>query len=116
MLTGLLYGLVSLFAGALVGGLAVYFGVPLGSERVTITGERAFVIGTVGAVVYVVVSGLLGWIPIVGALLGAAAWIGVVSHFTTVDPLTAVGVGLVAWAMTVIVAAGVTEVIFGIGG
>lgn len=115
LLVGLFSGLVSLLAGILVGAVAVYAGVPLGVRRTSMTGERALVTAAVAAIVSVVVGALFGWIPIVGTLLSVAAWVGVVGYFTSAAPQTAVGVGLVSWAITLVVTTGVVELLVGTG-
>jgi hypothetical protein len=113
MIGGLLGGLVSLIVGTLVGGLAVYIGVPLGAGRATPSVEDAFVTAAVGAVLSAVVALLFGWIPLLGPLLAAAAWIGVVGHRTAARPPAAVGVGLVAWAVTFVMTAGISALALG---
>lgn len=114
MLVGLFSGLMNLFAGTLIGSVVIYVGVPLGAEPMTMSGERALVTAAVGAIVGVLVGGLFGWIPVVGALLAVAAWVGAVGYFTSATPSIAVGVGLVAWAVTLVVTTGITTLIFGV--
>ncbi|WP_228842418.1 hypothetical protein [Halococcus agarilyticus] len=104
---------MSLVVGVLVGGLAIYFGVPLGSGRATPTVEESFATAAVGTVLSVVVTLLFGWIPLVGAILPAAAWVGVISHRTDARPPTAVGVGVAAWAVALVATTGVSVLLLG---
>ena len=113
MIVGLLEGVVSLVIGIVAGGLTIYIGLPLGASRTKPTIEEAFVTAGVGAVLSVAVSLLLGWIPIIGVLLPLAAWIGVVGHRTAARPATTVAVGLVTWAVTLIITTGLTTLAFG---
>jgi hypothetical protein len=113
MIAGLFSGLVSLVVGVLVGGAAIYLGVPLGANHATPTVEDAFVTATVGAVLSVVATLLFGWIPLVGAMLSAAAWIGAVGQRTAANPPTAVGVGLIAWGITLVMTTGIDVLVLG---
>lgn len=112
-MNGLLGAVVSLVVGVGVGGVVVYLGVPLGATRAKPGIQTALATAGIGAALSALLTLLFGWIPVVGLLLSPAAWIGVVGHRTGANPPTAVGVGLVAWAVTVVVAAGFGTILFG---
>ena len=114
MIAGLLAAVVSLVVGVAVGGVAVYIGVPLGANRAKPDMRTAFTTAGLGAALSALLTLLFGWIPIVGLLLSPAAWIGVVGHRTGATPPVAVGCGLVAWAVTFVVAAGFGAILFGV--
>lgn len=113
MIAGLFSGLVSIVVGVLIGGAAIYIGVPLGANRAKPTVEDAFVTAAVGAVLSVVATLLFGWIPLIGAVLSAAAWIGAVGQRTAANPPTAVGVGLIAWAIILVTTIGIDVLVPG---
>lgn len=113
MIVVLLGGLVSLVVGVLVGGSAIYIGIPLGANHATPTVEDAFVTAAIGAVLSAVATLLFGWIPLVGAVLSAAAWIGAVGQRTAANRPTAVGVGLIAWAITLVMTTGIDVLVLG---
>lgn len=113
MIAGLFGGLVNLVVGILVGGAAIYLGVPLGANHATPTVEDAFVTAAVGAVLSAVATLLFGWIPLVGAVLSTAAWVGAVGQRTAATPPTAVGVGLIAWAITLVMSTGINVLVLG---
>jgi|AntDeeMetageno50_2_1112565.scaffolds.fasta_scaffold01750_3 hypothetical protein len=113
MIAGLLGALVSLVVGILVGGLTIFVGVPLGAGGATPTVEESFATAAVGAVLAVIVTLLFGWIPLFGAILPAAAWVGVVGHRTDARPPTAVGVGVVAWAIALVMTNGLSVLLLG---
>lgn len=100
LLSQLIVGAVAAF---LVVGPAIYGLVPLGPTGTNLTYERAVAIALVGFAIGGLGSLLLGWIPLVGELVAPAAWVGVLLLLEDIERPTAVGVGLVAWALSAVV-------------
>lgn len=64
---------------------------------------RAVVTALVGAAVYTLIGLFLGWIPLLGPLLMLLAWVAVVNWLYPGGWVTAIGIGLLAWVLAVLV-------------
>lgn len=85
----------------LVGALAIYIG-----ARVVVDAEDysyAIVTAFVGAIVWVIVAALVGWIPLLGPILALVAWIGVINWRYPGGWVDAALIGFVAWITSLVV-------------
>lgn len=80
----------------------IYFGVPLGSRGASPTPEKAIAIALVGTVVAGLVGAVGALIPAIGPLLAPLAWVGVVGWLTRARWPTATAVGLLSWAVPLV--------------
>jgi hypothetical protein len=97
---GLIDSLVGFVVSLLVGGFGIYVG-----ARVVVGDSdygHAVVTALVGAVVWAVVSLLLGWLPLVGLLLTLAAYVAVVNWRYPGGWVEAAGIALVAWVASLV--------------
>jgi len=85
----------------LVGTVAINLGARLLVDRDT-GFRRAIVTALIGSIVYTLVGFFLGWIPFLGPLLMLLAWVGVVNWQYPGGWGTAVGIGVVAWLVAVV--------------
>ena len=86
----------------LVGAAAIHLGAQLLVDRDT-GFRRATVTALIGAIVYALVGLFLGWIPLLGPILMLIAWIGVINWQYPGGWGTAIGIGLVAWIVAVLI-------------
>lgn len=86
----------------IVGSVAIHLGARTLIDRDT-GYRRAIVTALIGAIVYTVVGLFLGWIPLLGPLLMLIAWIGVINWQYPGGWVTAIGIGLVAWVVAVVI-------------
>jgi hypothetical protein len=70
--------------------------------------RRAAVTALIGAIVYTLVGFFFGWIPLLGPLLMLIAWVGVINWQYPGGWGTAIGIGLVAWFVAVLLLYGLT--------
>jgi len=98
---GVSNSLVVFMVSLLIGALGVY----VGARAVTGVDDYAYAIVTalVGAVVWVVVAVLFGWIPFFGPALALLAYLGVIRRRYPGGWITAVTVALIAWIAAVAV-------------
>lgn len=98
---GVLDSTVVFVVSLLIGALGVY----VGARAVTGVDDYAYAVVTalVGAVVWVVVAVLLGWIPFLGPALTLLAYLGVIRRRYPGGWITAATVALIAWIAAVAV-------------
>ncbi|WP_246310135.1 hypothetical protein [Halorarum halophilum] len=92
----------------LVGAAAIHLGAQLLVDRDT-GFRRATVTALIGAIVYTLVGLFLGWIPLLGPLLMLVAWIAVINWQYPGGWGTAIGIGLVAWIVAVLILFGLSQ-------
>jgi hypothetical protein len=95
----------------LVGAGAIHLSARLLIDRDT-GFRRAVLTALLGAIVYTLVGLFLGWIPILGPLLMLLAWVGIVNWLYPGGWGTAIGIGLLAWILAVLILFALSE--FGI--
>lgn len=85
----------------LVGALGIY----IGARLITDTDDYTYAIITalIGAIIWAVVSLLVGWIPLLGPLLVFVAYVAVIQYRYPGGWLDAIGIALVAWIASLIV-------------
>jgi len=105
IVSGVFVFLVSLVVGA----AAITVGAQILVDRDT-GFRRATVTALFGALVYTLVGVFFGWIPLLGPLLMLVAWVGVINWQYPGGWGTALGIGLVAWLVAVLVLAGLAQV------
>lgn len=91
--------LVGVVAGLLVGGLAIFVGSRFVAEAKGY--DHAVLTAIIGAVAWA----LLGPIPLLGPVIALAAWIAILRWRYPVGWLRAIGVGVAAWVVAVVVLA-----------
>ncbi|PSQ20532.1 hypothetical protein BRD01_14190 [Halobacteriales archaeon QS_8_65_32] len=96
--TSLIVFVVSL----LVGAAGIYAGVQLVVDR-SVGFINAVITALLGAIVYGVVSFFIGGIPVIGPLLLLLVWIGVINFRYPGGWGTAIGIGLVAWIVALVI-------------
>jgi hypothetical protein len=93
--------LVVLLVSLLIGGLGIHVGASV------IVGAReyghAVVTAALGAVVWAVVGGLFGWIPLLGPALTLLAYLLVIRLRYRTGWVSAAGIALVAWLAVLVV-------------
>ena len=92
----------------IIGAAAIHLGARLVVDRDT-GFRRATVTALVGAIVYALVGLFLGWIPLLGPLLMLVAWVGVINWQYPGGWGTAIGIGLVAWVVALLVVFALSE-------
>lgn len=100
--------LLAFVVSLLVGGVAVHAATHVVAER------RSYADALLTALLAALAWALLEPIPLVGVLVAAVAWVGVVRWRYRLGWFRSVGVGVVAWAAAVVVLAAIELV--GIGG
>lgn len=93
----------------LVGTVAIALGARLLVDRDT-GYRRAVLTALVGAVVYTIVGYFFAWVPLLGPLLMLVAWVWVINAFYPGGWGTAIGIGVVAWAVAVLLLLGLAQV------
>lgn len=85
----------------LIGALGIY----LGARIVADVDDYSYAIITalIGAVVWVVVTFFLGWIPLLGPLLALVAYIAVINYRYPGGWANAIAISLIAWIASLIV-------------
>lgn len=109
----ILSALVSFVVSLLVGSFAIY--VAAGTVADVSDFGRAVATAFVGAIVWVVVGALLGWIPLLGPIIALAAWVLAVNVLYPGDVGAAVLIGLGAW-ITALVVIVVVSLVFPVTG
>jgi len=94
--------IIVLVVNLLIGTIAIYAGARLVIDADTGMG-RAAVTALLGALAWALVSFFVGWIPLLGPLLTLLAWIGVINWQYPGGWVSAVGIGLLAWLISVAV-------------
>ena len=94
--------IIVLLVNLLIGTIAIYAGARLVIDADTGMG-RAAVTALLGALAWALVSFFVGWIPLLGPLLTLLAWIGVINWQYPGGWVSAVGIGLLAWLISVAV-------------
>jgi len=94
--------IIVLVVNLLIGTIAIYAGARLVIDADTGVG-RAAVTALLGALAWALVSFFVGWIPLLGPLLTLLAWIGVINWQYPGGWVSAVGIGLLAWLISVAV-------------
>jgi len=94
--------IIVLLVNLLIGTIAIYAGARLVIDADTGVG-RAAVTALLGALAWALVSFFVGWIPLLGPLLTLLAWIGVINWQYPGGWMSAVGIGLLAWLISVAV-------------
>lgn len=103
---------VAFVVGLSIGATAIYF-----AARVIVDVDdfsHALVTALIATLVWIVVGGVVGWIPFLGPLLGLLAYVAVLEYRYPGGLVSAAGVGLVAWitalvALYVLAVLGVTS-------
>jgi hypothetical protein len=95
----------------LIGALGIYVGARVVADYDDYT--YAIVTALIGAVVWVVVSFFVGWIPLLGPLLALVAYLGVIQWRYPGGWLDAAGIALIAWlaALVVLYVLGLLEIV-----
>jgi hypothetical protein len=85
----------------LVGALGIY----VGARVITDTNDYTYAIVTalIGAIIWAVVSLLVGWIPLLGPLLVFVAYVAVIQYRYPGGWLDAIGIALIAWVASLVV-------------
>ena len=91
----------------LIGTLAIHVGARLLIDSDT-GFRRAAITALIGAIVYTLVGFFFGWIPLLGPILMLIAWVGVINWQYPGGWGTAIGIGLVAWLVAVLILYGLT--------
>lgn len=92
-----------------VGAVAIMLGAQLLIDRDT-GFRRATGTALLGAIVYTLVGVFLGWIPLLGPVVMLVAWVGVINWRYPGGWGTALGIGVVAWIVAVLVLFGLAQV------
>lgn len=105
IITTVLGSIVTFVVGLLVGGLGIY----VGSQLVAGKGDFETAVWTalLASVAWALVTILVGWIPLLGGLLGLVlglvVYLGVISVQYDVDWTEAAAIAVVAWLAVVVV-------------
>lgn len=85
----------------LIGALGIYVGARImtGADDYT----YAIVTALIGAVVWVVVSFLFGWIPLLGPILALLAYVAIINWRYPGGWMEAIGIAIIAWVSAFIV-------------
>ena len=86
----------------LIGTAAIHLGAQVMIDRDT-GFLRAAVTALIGAIVYALIGFFLGWIPFLGPLLMLIAWIGIINLQYPGGWGTAIGIGLIAWIVAILI-------------
>lgn len=86
----------------LIGTAAIHLGAQVMIDRDT-GFLRAAVTALIGAIVYTLIGFFLGWIPFLGPLLMLIAWIGIINLQYPGGWGTAIGIGLIAWIVAILI-------------
>ncbi len=88
--------------GLIVGAIAINVGARLMIDRATGFG-RAVVTAAIGSLVWALLAFFVGWIPLIGPILMLIVWIGIINWQYPGGWGTALGIGIVAWVVAVII-------------
>lgn len=99
----LISALIAFMAGLVLVPPIIYFGLPLGASRRSVTAQEAIAVTLVGIVTVEIVELLFGWIPAVEWVLAPLAWVGVIKHCCPVAWPTAAGIGVLSWGVSTVV-------------
>lgn len=93
--------LVVLVVSLLIGALGIY----VGARLMTDVDDYVYAIVTaiIGAIVWVVVSFFLGWVPFLGPLLALVAYVAVLNYRYPGGWVDAIVIALVAWVASLVV-------------
>jgi hypothetical protein len=97
----LIDSIIAFVVSLLIGALGIYIG-----ARVIVNTEDytyAIVTALIGAIVWVIVAALVGWIPLLGPILALIAWIAVVNWRYPGGWVDATLIGLIAWVASLVV-------------
>lgn len=86
----------------LIGTAAIHLGAQVMIDRDT-GFLRAAITALIGAIVYTLIGFFLGWIPFLGPLLMLIAWIGIINLQYPGGWGTAIGIGLIAWIVAILI-------------
>lgn len=98
-----LSAIVRLLVSVLVVAPVVRFGVPLGPGGDAIDDGRAIAVALVVGIAWLLLVAAVGRIPVLGGLAAIATFAGVIYALTPGDVRTASLLGLVSWALAVVV-------------
>lgn len=97
----LIDSLIVFVVSLLIGGIGIYVGASvLANAR---DYGHAVITAGIGALVWTIVSGLVGGIPLLGPLLTLLAYLGVIKWRYRTGWLTAAGIALLAWVAAIVV-------------
>jgi hypothetical protein len=100
---GSIAGAVMVFVvNLLIGAVGIHVGARLIVDK-DVGYRRAVVTALIGALVWAVVAFFLGWIPLLGPILGLAAWVGVINWRYPGGWISAATIGGVAWLVAALV-------------
>jgi hypothetical protein len=85
----------------LIGALGIYIGARVITDYDDYT--YAIITALIGAIVWVVVATLVGWIPLLGPLLALLAYVAVIQWRYPGGWLEAIGIALIAWIASLVV-------------
>jgi hypothetical protein len=97
----LINSIVVFVVSLLIGALGIYIGAQVIADYDDYT--YAIVTALIGAVIWVVVSFFLGWIPFLGPLLALIAYVAVINMRYPGGWGAAIGISLIAWIASIIV-------------
>lgn len=99
---GIISAVFVFLVSLLIGTAAIHLGAQVMIDRDT-GFARAAVTALIGAVAYTLVGFFVGWIPLLGPLLMLLVWIGVINWQYPGGWGTAIGIGLVAWIVAILI-------------
>lgn len=99
---GIISAVFVFLVSLLIGTAAIYLGAQLIIDRET-GFIRAAVTALLGAAAYTLVGFFVGWIPLLGPLLMLIVWIGIINWQYPGGWGTAIGIGLIAWIVAILI-------------
>ncbi|WP_336344349.1 hypothetical protein [Halalkalicoccus ordinarius] len=99
---GIISAVFVLLVSLLIGTAAIHLGAQVMIDRDT-GFIRAAITALIGAVAYTLVGFFVGWIPLLGPLLMLIVWIGVINWQYPGGWGTAIGIGLIAWIIAILI-------------
>ncbi|GAA0191638.1 hypothetical protein [Halobaculum roseum] len=103
--------LIVFVVSALVGGIGIYAGATVLSDARSY--EHAVWTALIGALAWVIVSTLFGWLPLLGTALTYLAYLAVIKWRYKGGWITAAGIALVGWLAATLVLSLLSAVGFG---
>jgi hypothetical protein len=97
----LIDSLIVFAVSLLIGALGIYVGARILTDVDDYT--YAIVTALIGAVVWVVVAALVGWIPLLGPILALIAYVAVINYRYPGDWMRAIGIAFIAWLASLVV-------------
>ena len=97
----LIDSVVGFVVSLLIGALGIYLG-----ARVIVNTEDytyAIITALIGAIIWVIVAALVGWIPLLGPILALIAWIAVINWRYPGGWVDAALIGVIAWIASLVV-------------